>query len=207
MKRAVFLDRDGTLNALVYNADFGLVDSPANPEQFTLLPGTVEAVRQLNQMGFLTVLVSNQPGIAKGKFSLQLLDAMHHKLERELAAGGAHLDGMYVCYHHPDGIVEPFRQACSCRKPQPGLMLQAAVDMGIDLMSSYFVGDGIIDMQAGQAAGTKNILVYNSSKCTICGELSIRGVRPDYIVANLLKAAEVIYQVEHGGTEQLVQIR
>lgn len=204
MKRAVFLDRDGTLNAMVYNAEFGLVDSPANPDELRLLPGVAEAVARFSQLGFTTVMISNQPGIAKGKFSTQLLEAMNQKLVEHLAAGGARLDGMYVCPHHPEGVVQAFKQTCSCRKPKPGMLLQAAAEMEIDLANSYFIGDGITDMQAGQAAGTKTILLYNSSKCYICGELSNKGVNPDHIVADLPKAAEVISrlvqrQLTHGG--------
>lgn len=196
MRRAVFLDRDGTINAMVYHAEHGLVDSPANPEEFKLLPRTAEALNLIHKTGLLAVVVSNQPGIAKGKFSPALLQAMTQKMERELAASGAFLDAIYYCKHHPEGVLEEYRKECECRKPKPGLLLRAADDLGIDLRRSYMVGDGITDMQAGQAAGTTNILLYGSSKWYLREELERHAVRPDYIVKNLLEAAELICGLE-----------
>ena len=106
-RRAVFLDRDGTLNEMVYDRDHGLVDSPVRPDQLRLLPGAAEAVRRINEMGLLAIIVSNQPGIAKGKTSLALLEATTVRLRSEMAAtAGAVLDGVYYCLHHPEGTVE-----------------------------------------------------------------------------------------------------
>ena len=196
MNRAVFLDRDGVINAMVYNTEFGLVDSPANPGEFRLLPDVVEAIHAINQMGFLAVVISNQPGIAKGKFSPALLEAMTGKMIQELAKGQARIDAVYYCYHHPEGQVEEYRQVCECRKPKPGMILKAARELNIVLEQSYFIGDGITDIQAGQAAGTTTMLVYPSSKCNICSELSNRNVRPDHIVDSLFKAVKRIEELE-----------
>jgi D-glycero-D-manno-heptose 1,7-bisphosphate phosphatase len=198
MNRAVFLDRDGVINAMVYNTEFGLVDSPANPREFRLLPGAADAIRWINQLGFLAVVISNQPGIAKGKFSLALLEAMTHLMRSELAAHGAILDAVYYCYHHPDGVIRQYRQVCECRKPKPGMLLQASAEMGIALDRSYFIGDGITDMQAGQAAGTTNILVYSSFKCYICEELSRHLVQPDHTVSSLYDGVKLIQNLETG---------
>jgi D-glycero-D-manno-heptose 1,7-bisphosphate phosphatase len=201
MYRAVFLDRDGTLNAMVYNTEFGLVDSPSTPDDFRLLPHVGEAVQKCKDMGFLTVVVSNQPGIAKGKFSPALLDAMTEKMMSELATTNAQIDAVYYCYHHPEGVVKEYQMHCDCRKPKPGLFLKAASDLNIDLGNSYLIGDGITDIQAGQAAGTKTILLYPSLRCYICEELSRRRVQPDHIASHLLQASELIYKLENGRSE------
>lgn len=198
MNRAVFLDRDGVINALVYNPEFGLVDSPANPRQFRLLPGVPEAVRLINDLGFLAVVISNQPGVAKGKFTAALLEAMTHQMSGELAKQGARLDRVYYCMHHPEGVIEPYRKVCDCRKPRPGLLLRAAEELDIALEKSYFIGDGITDLQAGKAAGTTNILVYSSFKCYICEELNRQDVQPDYIVRSLHDGVTLIRELETG---------
>jgi D-glycero-D-manno-heptose 1,7-bisphosphate phosphatase len=198
MNRAVFLDRDGTLNAMVYHTEFGLVDSPANPGEFKMLPQAGDAVRMINRMGLLAIVISNQPGIAKGKFSVKLLEAMTQIMMDELNAADACIDAVYYCYHHPEGIVEEFSTRCDCRKPSPGLLVRAASEMDIDLHRSYFIGDGITDMQAGQAAGTTNVLLYPSTRCYVCEELARRQVRPDYIAKSLIEAVELIRKIENG---------
>lgn len=192
-RRAVFLDRDGVINAMVYHHEFGLVDSPANPDEFELLPGAGAAVRRLNELGLLTVVVSNQPGIAKGKFSPAILQATTDKMHRLLAAHNARLDAVYYCLHHPQAALAEYRVHCDCRKPQPGLLRQAAQTWDIDLAASYMVGDGITDLQAGQAVGVKTLFI-SSRKCYICAELDRQNVQPDYLVGSLLEAAEIISQ-------------
>ena len=202
MHRAVFLDRDGVINAMVYHAEFGLVDSPANPDEFNLLPGVGEAVRLINQMGFLAIVISNQPGIAKGKFTLPLLEATTNKMHRELALTGARLDAVYYCLHHPETLLEEYRIVCECRKPKPGLLLQAAREWDLDLERSYFVGDGVTDMAAGQSVGNTTLFV-SSRKCYICDELARHSVQPDYIVGSLTEAVQVIQMIEHGDRHDL----
>lgn len=196
LRRAIFLDRDGVINAMVYNPDFGLVDSPANPSEFRLLPNVVDAIRVINEMGLLVVVISNQPGIARGKFSPALLEAMTEKMMAEVQAGGARIDAIYYCPHHPDGIVADYRMVCDCRKPKPGMILKAAADLGIDLHRSYFIGDGITDIQAGRAAETGTILIYPSSRLYLSEELSRLNVQPDYIVKNMLEAVGLIAHSE-----------
>lgn len=197
MPRAVFLDRDGVLNAMVYNAEFGTVDSPANPDEFELLAGAAEAVRRLNQLGLLAVVVSNQPGVAKGKYSPKLLEAVTAKMHRELAAAGARLDAVYYCLHHPRALLAEYRQVCACRKPQPGLLQNAARDFNLDLARCYLAGDGIPDVRAGRAAGVTTLLI-NDRKCYFCEELARQGARPDYWVSNLAQAVTVIERLEAG---------
>ncbi|HVB54812.1 MAG TPA: HAD-IIIA family hydrolase [Candidatus Acidoferrales bacterium] len=194
-RKAVFLDRDGVINAYTYDREFGTFDSPAHPEQFTLLPGAAEAVAKLNGEGFLTVVVSNQPGLAKGRFTPALLEAMTGKMKALVEQGGGKLDAVYYCPHHPEGTVDGYRQRCQCRKPNAGLFEQAARDWHINLGGSYTVGDGIVDVLAGRQAGTKTIFV-SARKCHVCSELNKRNVWPDWVVANLAEAAELIQKTE-----------
>ena len=195
MARAVFLDRDGVINSMVYNPDFGLVDSPANPNELILLPGAGKAIQQINEMGFLAIVISNQPGVAKGRFVKALLNAITEKLHKELRAEGARLDDVYYCLHHPAAIFEQYRMNCDCRKPKPGLLEQAARKWKIELSSSYFVGDGITDVATGQAVRATCLFV-GSRKEYIFDEFDRQGIAPDYVVGSLLEAVGVIRKIE-----------
>jgi len=155
-QKAVFLDRDGTLNKEV-----GFCHKA---EDFELLPWTAENIRKINESGYLAIVVTNQPVIARGEMNFEELDRMHRKMETELGKAGAWLDGIYFCPHHPDsgfeGEVKELKIACDCRKPKPGMLLKAARDMNIDLSASVMIGDSDRDVQAGENAGCgKNIKV------------------------------------------------
>lgn len=154
-KRAVFLDRDGTLNELN-----GFI---ANPDELNVIPGSGDALRRINQQGVLAIVVTNQPVIARGEASTGQLRRIHDKLEDVLGASGAYVDAIYYCPHHPDkgfdGEVEELKRSCTCRKPSPGLFYRAADDFNIDLGESWMVGDSVIDVQAAHAAGCRAILL------------------------------------------------
>jgi len=191
MRKAVFLDRDGTVNAMVYNQEFGLIDSPANPDELTLLPGAGDAIRRLNEAGYATVVVSNQPGIAKGRFTPALLEAMTHKMHEELARSGARVDAVYYCLHHPEAVHDEYRIRCNCRKPQPGLLLTAARTHGINMAESYMVGDGLTDVQAGAAAGCRTVWL-GRRRCDACDVMAREEVRPDHLVGSLPEAVGLV---------------
>ncbi|MFH1657322.1 MAG: HAD family hydrolase [bacterium] len=194
MNKAVFLDRDGVINEIVYNSDFGLIDSPLNPEEFKILPGVGEAIKLINELGFLAVVVSNQPCVAKGKTSLQLMAEIGRKMEEELAKERARLNGVYYCFHHPDASqvkVNKYLADCACRKPKPGLLLQAARDLNIDLADSYMIGDGLTDVQAGTVAGCKTVLLGKPNHSWQI-EMEKQKIKPDFIVNNLLEAVNII---------------
>ena len=150
-QKAIFLDRDGTINKYV-----GFL---TKPEEFDLLPGVAEAIRQINHSGYLCIVVSNQPVIARGDCTFEQLQEIHDKMETLLGQEGAFVDAIYYCPHHPDKGFEGERPAykidCNCRKPKPGLLLQAAKDWNIDLSQSYMIGDSERDVEAGNAAGCK----------------------------------------------------
>jgi len=195
MKKAVFLDRDGVINAMVYDQDHGLIDSPSNPEQFRFLPNVSKAISLINEMGLLALVVSNQPGIAKGKFTPQILEAMDKKMERELTSHGAHLDRIYYCPHHPEAVLEEYRGNCHCRKPKPGLILRGGEEFNVALEHSYIVGDGLIDIQAGKTAGLSTIFLGNSN-CASCKLMAELDTKPDFIVPDLLEAVKLIQRLE-----------
>ena len=191
MHRAVFLDRDGTINAMVDTPSPGLVDTPATPEEFHLLPGVGEAIRTINEAGWLAVVVSNQPGIAKGRFSPSELEAVTRKMHGELACFGARLDAVLYCLHHPQAVREEFRVVCACRKPKPGLLLQGAGALDIELERSYLVGDRVSDIEAGAAAGCRTVLVGERER-GINGTGERLEVVPDYVAESLHEAVNVI---------------
>lgn len=154
-QKAIFLDRDGTINKYV-----GYLRTP---EQFELLEGAGEAIRKINLSGYLAIVVTNQPVIARGEVTVDGLQQIHNKMETMLGKEGAYLDGVYYCPHHPDkgfaGEVEELKIVCECRKPKAGLLLQAAKDFNIDLSQSWMIGDSENDVLAGKNAGCKTALI------------------------------------------------
>ena len=154
-QKAIFLDRDGTINKYV-----GYLRTP---EQFELLEGVGEAIRKINFSGYLAIVVTNQPVIARGEVTVDGLQQIHNKMETMLGKEGAYLDGVYYCPHHPDkgfaGEVEELKIVCECRKPKAGLLLQAAKDFNIDLSQSWMIGDSENDVLAGKNAGCKTALI------------------------------------------------
>jgi D,D-heptose 1,7-bisphosphate phosphatase len=189
--RAVFLDRDGVINELVYHQEVGVIDSPFTVEQFRLLPGVGDAIKRLREGGYKVVLVSNQPGIAKGHMSTETFAKIRKRMKGDLAKEGAFIDGEYYCFHHPEARVEWFKINCGCRKPSPGLLLQASRDLEIDLSQSWMIGDGLSDIKAGKSAGTRTILL-GRMKCELCHLMGEEDARPDAIAANLSEAAQFI---------------
>lgn len=189
--RAVFLDRDGVINEIVYFPELGLLDSPLNPRQFKLLPNVAKAVKIFNKLGLKVVIASNQPAIAKGKITKELFEKISLKMIRDLKRGGAHIDAEYYCFHHPAAKYARYRVRCRCRKPEPGLLLKAAKDIGIDLSKSFLVGDSLTDIEAGGAAGCKTFLI-GYLKSDLSRLMEDTDVRPDFIVPSLLDAAKII---------------
>jgi D-glycero-D-manno-heptose 1,7-bisphosphate phosphatase len=150
MKRAVFIDRDGTINEekeYLYRTD-----------DFVFIPGAVQAIRMLNEAGFLVVVVTNQSGVARGYYTEEDVHQLHRYISAQLEQCGARVDAWYYCPHHPAGRGS-YALPCRCRKPLPGMLLEAAGRFAIDLESSIMIGDKLIDIQAGAVAGCRSILV------------------------------------------------
>lgn len=178
--RCVFLDRDNTLIA-----DPGYI---SRPEQVRLLPGVGQAMRELGARGYRLVLVTNQSGIARGLLTVSDLERIHAELRRQLTEQGASLDAIYYCPYHPEGTVEPYmRKSIDC-KPSPGMMVQAAMDLDLDLAASWMVGDSGRDIEAGRRGGCLTILLATAGKQ---GGEAI-DCPPDYLAADMMEAAAII---------------
>jgi len=173
---AVFLDRDGTLNE-----DVGYLDSL---DRLTILPGAVEAVRLVNEAGLLAVVVTNQSGVARGLFDEAFLRALHRHMGSLFADQGALIDAFYYCPHHPTAGRGTYLKACNCRKPEPGMLLQAAREWGIDLERSYTIGDMPKDVLVGQRTGGKGILLGTASSV----DDRLEGISPDFLAEDVLAA-------------------
>jgi D-glycero-D-manno-heptose 1,7-bisphosphate phosphatase len=185
---AAFLDRDGVLIDTPVDVTSGLPESAYVPEDVRLLPGVPAALRRLRELGLLLVVASNQPAAAKGTRTLEALHAVHERTVELLAAEGLELDDWRYCFHHPAGSDPVLGRPCDCRKPAPGLLLDAADDLGIDLGSSWMIGDSSSDVTAGRAAGTRTILVEHPGSA----HRRTTPARPTATVLDLPLAVDVI---------------
>ena len=171
---AIFLDKDGTLiDDLPYNVD---------PGRMTLAPGAVAGLRRLNCLGYRLLVVSNQPGVAQGRFDVGALEPVRQRLAQLLSEQGAHLEGFYYCPHGPD-------EGCACRKPLPGMLLKAAAEHQVDLAASWMIGDILDDVEAGRRAGCRTILIDNGNE-TMWLRSPLR--TPTWIASDLDAAAQLI---------------
>ena len=182
---AVFLDRDGTINEEV-----GYLD---REEKLKILPAAFEAVRLVNQNGFKVVVVSNQSGIARGLFTEDFVRTINNRIAATMVENGAVIDRFYYCPHHPSEGLDPYRKICNCRKPEPGLLLQAAADLNLDLSGSYMIGDHLRDIETARRAGAKGILVMTGHGPDQLQSAEITSAnRPDDIAPDILEAVRWI---------------
>ena len=189
MRRAVLLDRDGTLIE-----DVGYIDSLS---KLRLLPYTVDALSLLKRAGFALVVVTNQGGIGKGLMNEAFVEAFHRELGNRLARAGASIDAFYYCPHHPDATVEAYRQVCTCRKPAPGMAERAGRELDLDLTRSFVIGDRWLDVALAARVGARGLLVrtgYGEREAALPEE----GVEAAAVVDHLLDAAHWI--LTHGGS-------
>ncbi|MBI2633863.1 MAG: HAD family hydrolase [Parcubacteria group bacterium] len=180
MRRAVFLDRDGTI--------IRQVNDLRRMRDMRLLPGAAEAIRKFNKMGLLVLVHTNQPVIARGWLSEEKLKLMHEALCERLKKKGAHIDAIYYCPHHPNANLKEYRMVCSCRKPRTGMFRKAAKRFSINLKKSYVIGDHTRDILAGHRAGMKTILVKTGE----AGRDGKYDIEADFVVKNLYRAAMII---------------
>jgi histidinol-phosphate phosphatase family protein len=179
--RAIFLDKDGTLvEDVPYNVD---------PACIRLMPRAIPGLTALHAAGYRLVVVSNQSGVARGYFAEEALTGVERRIRELLGEIGVPLAGFYYCPHHPEGIHSRYAMACLCRKPNPGLLLQAAADHGIDLRQSWLIGDILDDVEAGRRAGCKTVLLDNGHET----EWVLSPLRqPHHVAADLGEAAQII---------------
>lgn len=181
-KKAVFLDRDGTIiEERNYLSD---------PDGVVLIPSAAGAIRKLSENGYLIIMVSNQAGVAKGKFPEEAVHQVNQRVQQLLQQEGASIDAMYYCPHHPDGIVEPYHKVCNCRKPAPGMGLLAAKEHDIDLSMSYMIGDKALDVLFGRNCGMKNAFLVSTGY----GKEEVLPADYGMFVADIGQAAEQIIQ-------------
>jgi D-glycero-D-manno-heptose 1,7-bisphosphate phosphatase len=182
----VFLDRDGTINVDV--------DYLSSPDDVEFIPGSIEAIRELNQLGVPVIVITNQSGIARGLFTETEMHAVHARMNAVLGRQGARIDDFFFCPHHPDAVVARFRKTCPCRKPEPGMLLEAANKYAITLNASFMIGDKFIDMKAGKAVGAVCLQVatgYGTAE-----RREAEGAR-DYFTNDLLGAVQIVKSIIH----------
>ncbi|MFU2074828.1 D-glycero-beta-D-manno-heptose 1,7-bisphosphate 7-phosphatase [Gallibacterium anatis] len=172
MKKAIFLDRDGTLNI-----DYGYVH---DIDHFHFIEGSIEALKALQEMGYALVLVTNQSGIARGYFTEEEFNQLTEWMDWSLEDRGVHLDGIYYCPHHPKGFGK-YKKECDCRKPKPGLLLEAMADLGIDPKKSIMIGDKLDDVIAGKQANVGTTVLVQTGK-EVTEEIAIQA---DYVIDSI----------------------
>ncbi len=186
MNAAAFFDRDGVVDELVPDPETQQAESPLDPAQVVLIAGAAEALRRLRAAGYLLVGVSNQPAAAKGTVSLATLEAVQARVLDLLRHEGIEPDGFRLCFHHPAGTVPELTRTCDCRKPAPGMLLDAARELDLDPGTCWMIGDTDDDVAAGAAAGCRTVLIENP-----CSAHKRRGVaRPDVRAPDLAAAVE-----------------
>ncbi len=189
-RAAVFLDRDGVLNELVADPLTSTPESPLRVEDVGLIAGAAAAARTLAHAGFVLICTSNQPAAAKGRVSLEQLLAVHERVVSLLAQEGVCLEASRLCLHHPEGVVPELSGRCTCRKPAPGMLLDAADALEIDLGSSWMVGDTDADVAAGRAAGCRTLLIEHKGSIHKRSRASV----PDLAAADLAHGADLLLQ-------------
>jgi D-glycero-D-manno-heptose 1,7-bisphosphate phosphatase len=187
-KRAVFLDRDGTINKDVgYPSSFSMVE---------IYPYSFEAIKKINEAGLLAVIVSNQSGVGRGLIVEKDLHDIHQKLRVAFAKRNAHFDGVYYCPHYHLSSIPRYRKNCRCRKPNPGMGLQAATELNIDMNNSYMVGDKVADILFGRNIQAKPILLLTGFGQKALPKLKKKGIVPAHVAGNLLDAVNWILKQE-----------
>jgi histidinol-phosphate phosphatase family protein len=192
VRTAVFLDRDGVLNELVPDPVSGLAESPLRVQDVRLIPGAAAAARRLTCAGRTLVCVSNQPAAAKGEISLEQLLSVHERVIELLADEGVALEATRLCLHHPHGVVPALSKVCTCRKPAPGMLLDVAGALGLDLASSWMVGDTDADIAAGRAAGCRTLLIGHPGSV----HKRLHAVSPDLAAVDLAEGVDRMARIE-----------
>jgi len=174
--RAVFIDRDGTINV-----NSGYI---SNPDQFKMYPNVAKGIKLLYNEGFKIIIITNQSGIARGYFSKEKLEEIHDKMKKGLSEENVEIDAIYYCPHHPD-------ENCKCRKPKPGLLEQAIKDFDIDVNNSFFIGDRMLDVEAGKKVGCRTVLIPEDKEL-VQKEMEKSNVKPDHVCNDFYTGAKWI---------------
>ncbi|HSX57845.1 MAG TPA: HAD-IIIA family hydrolase [Candidatus Saccharimonadales bacterium] len=194
-KKAVFFDRDGTLIKLVYDSEVDKVDTVSRVEDLEIVYDMPEVLKKLKDLGYLLIIISNQPKVALKKETQENWDKVHEEFLKQYKELGVTFDKEYYCFHHPFSEVEKLKQDCECRKPGIKFFQDSEKELDIDMSQSFMVGDGVNDVLAGQKAGVKTILFGNSLEA---GYLSVvqeqlKDIQPDFIVKKPKEILEIIH--------------
>lgn len=190
MIKAIFLDRDGTINE-----EMGYIN---HPDRFIIFDFVFEAIKIFNDLNYKVFIVTNQSGLARGYFTESVLEQVHSGLFKSLEDNRVYIEKLYFCPHHKNGEVEKFTRDCTCRKPKPGMLIQAKEEYNIDLKGSFLIGDRYKDIKFGQDNGITSIMVmtgYGKGEYTYQKEQWPK--QPDYIAKNILEAAQIIKKMKH----------
>lgn len=192
--KAIFLDRDGIVIKMHYDIKFGTIDTPLSTKQIEFVPGIFEFLHKAKKLGFLLVLISNQPAVGIKKINIQTYKKMKDYITKTLQNHGITFDGEYYCLHHPYASLVKYKKDCTCRKPKTGFFMEAIKDHDIDLNQSWMIGDGVYDVIAGYNAGCKTILVGNIVEGEYLNilEKKLDGIKPDYLVKHISEAENLI---------------
>lgn len=192
--KAIFLDRDGIIIKMHYDRKFGTIDTSLSVKQIEFVSGIFDFLHFAQKLGYLLILISNQPGVGIKKINIQAHKRMKAYIVKTFRSHGITLDGEYYCLHHPYASLPKYRKDCVCRKPKTGFFMQAARDYDIDLKQSWMIGDGVYDIIAGHNAGCKTILVGNIIEAEYLSilEKKMEGIKPDYLVKYISEARNLI---------------
>lgn len=192
--KAIFLDRDGIVIKMYYDRNFGTIDTPLSVKQIEFVPGIFEFLNEAKKLGFLLILISNQPAVGIKKINLESYKKMKTFIAKTLKNHGIRFDGEYYCLHHSFASISKYKKDCVCRKPKTGLIIKATEDFHINLKDSWMIGDGVYDIIAGYNAGCKTILVGNIVEGEYLNilEKKLEGVKPDYLVKYISEAKNII---------------
>lgn len=195
MKKAIFLDRDGTIIKMHYNLEFGTIDTPLSVRQVVFVPGIFDFLQYARKLGYLLIIVSNQPGVGIKKISLKNFNEINNYIIKTLQEHEVTIDKQYYCMHHPYASIAKYKKECICRKPKIDLFTQAAKEFEIDLKNSWMIGDGVGDIIAGNSAGCKTILVGNILETEYLSiiEEKLKNIKPTYVVKNISEIKNFLF--------------
>jgi len=192
--KAIFLDRDGVLNDLVFYSEEGILDSPNSAKDFNITPRTIKALKKLKKLGFYLILISNQPGIAKKKYDLDEFNKIKSKMETILTKNNLKLDAQYYCLHHPQAINKKYKINCTCRKPKAKMFHDGIKNFSVDVEKSYVIGDGLVDMKLAKSVKCKSIFIGNVNS-TISKVFKQHKIIPSYVAHDLNEAADYLQKI------------
>lgn len=191
INKAIFLDRDGVINDLIYYPEEGVLDSPNSVKQFRISNGVIKALNKLKKLGYILILISNQPGVAKEKYTISEFKKIKKKMDGVLDKNKISFDSQYYCLHHPNAINKKYKKKCSCRKPKTKMLMKGVNTFNINLKCSFVIGDGLVDMKLAKKVRCRSIYIGNIS-LAVTKLFKQNKIKPFFIAHDLLEAVKCI---------------